>query len=80
MSSTKNETGLVCVTQWTCSQIGNQTFAKGRIRLQADKIIQHGERKKKLATDKDENHVEPLQPPTSIPTQYQSLRLNKSTK
>jgi hypothetical protein len=32
--------------------------------LQADKIIQQGdgEGKKKLVLDKDENHVEPLQP------------------
>jgi hypothetical protein len=44
--------------------------------LQADKIIQQGdgEGRKKLGLDKDENHVEPLQPPRSIPTQHQSLR------
>jgi hypothetical protein len=37
------------------------------------------EKEKKLGLDKDENHVEPLQPPRSIPTQHQSLRLNKTT-
>jgi len=35
--------------------------------LQADKIIQQGNgeggKKKKTVLDKDENHVEPLQPP-----------------
>jgi len=35
--------------------------------------------KKKLGLDKDENHVEPLLPPRSIPTQHQSLCLNKTT-
>lgn len=38
------------------------------------------EGKKKLGLDKDENHVEPLQPPRSIPTLHQSLQLNKTTK
>lgn len=46
----------MCVTQRTYSQIGNQTFGKGRIGHQADKIIHQGERKgKKLGLDKDES-------------------------
>jgi len=78
----RNEIGSVYVSRnGHAAKICNQTFGKGRMGLQADKIIQQGdgEGKKKLGLDKDENHVEPLQPPRSIPTQHQSLCLNKTT-